>query len=262
MKTLKSILYFLSKTDTDVLNHCGQNAKNTRMSLGAFVFFTGFFAFISGTYAISTVFLNENQNVSIIATIFCGLLGLVYSMMIISFDREIVAVTNTWAALIRLPLAILIGIVVAFPLEMKLLEGRIDKQLQINSFAEKLEEFNEKMEKELKSIASDFKIKEIDQSFDLLSKFETLEELKKEDYAFYLSWGLRLLFILIETFPALIKLFLKPTEYDAILESRRRLNIQSSYKIANHGLEEIDQNVNNAYNPTYVSAIKHSVNLS
>ena len=56
--------------------------------------------------------------------------ALLYALMIASIDREIVSAKNKWAALLRIPLAIAIGIVISVPLKLKILEGNINQHSQ------------------------------------------------------------------------------------------------------------------------------------
>jgi len=339
-------LLYLSKTDVDVLKHCTKYAVYSRMALGSMVLFTGILAFFSGSYAVSTMFQDFNPvtksiDVSNVGIAISVLIGSVYCLMIVTFDREIVSVTNRTAALIRLSLAIVIGFVVALPLELKLLEGGVDKQLALQSKEEnkndyerrvsaidalntKTAELEANVQKEKDEIAKwkdameaevvgrvkqgrtgkagegpafreakqnmelhqkfleqaqnqlqqhqnnypllviqiteEYKTQEIEQEYDLLTRIEALETIKSNSSAAaWMAWGVRILLILIEMFPALAKIFLQPSEYDAMLEARRRLNHQITNAISNKGLKEIEQNVNNAYNPQYIKDIKKNI---
>ena len=55
-----------------------------------------------------------------------------------------------------------------------------------------------------------------------------------------MTWGITILLMLFEIIPSLIKLLTPSTEYDAIIEARRRLNIQLTNAMANEGLEDLD----------------------
>ena len=121
---------FLSKTDQDALKSscCTRVARMTQTSLGIMVFLTGALAFFSGSYAIYTAFEKQPR-----AYLLAVPLGLLYSFMIIIFDREIVGAQVKRAVWVRLPLAVIIGFIVAVPLELRLLEDSIDKQLTVSS---------------------------------------------------------------------------------------------------------------------------------
>lgn len=100
-------------------------------------------------------------------------------------------------------------------------------------------EYNQKIE----TINSNYDNQQVTQQFDLLSKYQALAKLElndKTNSVTKMSWGITLLFMLFEIIPSLIKLMTPQTEYDAILEARRRLNIQLTNALANEGLEELD----------------------
>lgn len=129
-KLLQRFFQFLSKTDQDALRSgcCTKVARMTQTSLGIMVALTGVLAFFSGSYAIYTAFEGHSW-----AWLVAVPLGVLYSLMIIVFDREIVGAQDKRAVWVRLPLAIIIGFIVAVPLELRLLEDSINKQLTISS---------------------------------------------------------------------------------------------------------------------------------
>jgi hypothetical protein len=98
--------------------------------LGATVFFTGVFAFLSCAFALYTVF--DSYSISI------GL-GLVWGLMIFNLDRYIVSGMRKEGrpgreflnALPRLILAILISVVIAKPLELRVFDKEIQPELVI-----------------------------------------------------------------------------------------------------------------------------------
>jgi hypothetical protein len=129
-QVMQRFFQFLSKTDQDAIRSgcCTRVARMTQTSLGIMVFLTGTLAFFSGSYAIYTAFANRPW-----ASLISVPLGLLYSFMIIVFDREIVGAQDKRAVWVRLPLAVIIGFIVAVPLELRLLEDSIDKQLTVSS---------------------------------------------------------------------------------------------------------------------------------
>jgi hypothetical protein len=120
MNSLEKFLYWLSKTDPDIVEQCPKNVKMNQMAMGISVLLTGILAFFSGSFAIQTVFENW------VASYF---VGLIYAAIIITIDREIVSAASKKAALIRFPIAILVGLIVATPLELKIFEQRLDQEL-------------------------------------------------------------------------------------------------------------------------------------
>lgn len=327
---MKKLLLFLSKTDIDIYNECPKSAKNTQLAFGLFVLLTGILAFCSGTYAILNMFTDfdwETKKVSFSNSgyMFAPILGAFYALMIIAIDREVVAAKNKTTAFSRLLLAIVIGVIVAVPIELKLLEGKIEKKLienyklenkdesdkmrqgtnelkskrnrlqnaidnyqkEIDRWSEIMEQevtgkvaagrtnkagegpayreakrnmdlnienkkeaqirYNEFMNNEYKTdmteIENTFKNQQIVQQFDLLSKFQALHEVIEDDKTgstWWMSWGIRVLFVLFEIIPSLIKLMTSSSEYDALLEARRRMNIQLAYAFANKILSDLE----------------------
>lgn len=134
MKSITDFLFFMSKTDKDIIKNCSHATRSTRAALGLFVLITAIFAFISGTYFISTFFrqINETSGDSFLSFggwIISLLIGIIWMLFVGNIDREIVSSTSIYAALIRFPLAIILGIVLAYPLELKLMDSRITKHL-------------------------------------------------------------------------------------------------------------------------------------
>jgi len=129
------LLYFFSKTDLKIIQHCPASTKNINATLGFFVLLTGMMALASGTYAISNMFLHENEitkrpEISFWGILASILLGIIYAAFIMAIDREIVSAGSKWASVLRIPLAVVISIVISVPVEMQILEGRITRHLR------------------------------------------------------------------------------------------------------------------------------------
>src|SRR5262245_5091968 len=124
---LEKFFQFLSKTDQDALSAkcCSRFVRMTQTSLGIMVLITGVLAFFSGSYAIYTAFYGAAW-----AGFVAVPLGVLYSMMIMIFDREIVSATKKSAIIVRFPLALAIGLIVAVPLELRLLQDSIEKEVK------------------------------------------------------------------------------------------------------------------------------------
>ena len=138
---MKRLLLYLSKTDDDILRFCPKSSEYQQTSMGAFVLFTGILAFFSATYAASNLFLESAGEGQVPLLSFRGLLlsmmiGLLYAMMIMAIDREIVSATQKWAVAFRAPLALIIGVVIAVPLEVKLLEPNIIEEIRNQEYQE------------------------------------------------------------------------------------------------------------------------------
>ena len=129
MQKLVSFFWFCSGAEPELLKKCpSETAKYT--GIGATVFFTGVFAFLSAAYALYTVFENVWT-----ATAF----GLVWGLMIFNLDRFIVSSVRKEGkpgrelamAAPRLVLAVLISVVIARPLELKIFEKEIGPELVV-----------------------------------------------------------------------------------------------------------------------------------
>jgi hypothetical protein len=129
MQKLISFFWFCSGAETEILKKCPtETAKYT--GIGATVFFTGVFAFLSASYALYTVFDNVFTSMGF---------GIVWGLMIFNLDRFIVSSMRKEGrfgrefamALPRLILAILISVVIARPLELKIFEKEISPELVV-----------------------------------------------------------------------------------------------------------------------------------
>lgn len=121
MSIFTKFFQFLSKTDRRLIEHCTDYSVKTQVSNGVFVLLTAMFAFLSGMYAVYSTFKDFRIAIPV---------GLLYATVIAFIDREIVSTTTKYGAVLRLPLAFVIGLVIAVPLEMRLFDDRIEKQLQ------------------------------------------------------------------------------------------------------------------------------------
>lgn len=343
------VLYFLSKTDAGIIRHCPSSTKTIHATLGFFVLMTGLLAFVSGTYAISNMCIHENKDtlqpeMAPYGWLFSAMLGLIYATFIMAIDREIVSSGTKWAAIFRLPLAIIISMIVSVPIELKIFEGRIIKQLRTNQqneddrlnaktekdnriavleddkrnmetlrqgAIEKRDDWSAAMEGETvgrvmdgrtgkagqgpayeealrnKQLQEDMisrydsiiKVKEEElrlarqsqqetfirdrsaQSYDLLSRHIALKQVKDEDKtgsASAMGLGVIILFCLFELIPSIMKILIPPTEYDAILDNRRKLNILTANLIyqktkSEYAGMDVDEIVE--YNPAVIGKI-------
>lgn len=129
MQKVISFFWFCSGADTEILKKCpSETAKYT--GIGATVFFTGVFAFLSASYALYTVFDGVLSAI---------LFGIVWGLMIFNLDRFIVSSMRKEGrfgrefamAIPRVILAILISVVIARPLELKIFEKEIAPELVV-----------------------------------------------------------------------------------------------------------------------------------
>lgn len=322
---------FLSKTDKNLFSRVNYTARQTRIGLGIFVFCTAIMAFFTGTYFVRSIFTEYNESTAALETpihgwIFSILLGLLWSLLIMNIEREIVSARNKWAALARLPLAIAIGLAIAIPVKVQFFADRINKELtlankqenaiheqnhneRITFYTNRIGELNanitaeranmakwaDEMEAEVvgrvrqgstgisgegpafraaernylmhKSFVTDYEnqLKEVQndldeirktswqqvenakikQSYDFLSQYEMMTEISKSK-ASLKTFGIMitLLFLLVESIPAIIKM-LKPTdEYDAMEAVRTAVGIQTAHAAGNLAMKEIETYAN------------------
>lgn len=108
---------------------------NKYIGIGATIFFTGLFAALSGGYAMYFVFKGDTA-----AVLFALFFGLLWGLAIFNMDRYIVSSINKNAstgkqiaqATPRILLAIMIGMVISRPLELKIFDKEIKERLKIS----------------------------------------------------------------------------------------------------------------------------------
>lgn len=78
---------------------------------------------------------------------------------------------------------------------------------------------------------------------DILARTEALERItERSAAAATLEWVVRFVFIALELFPMILKLFLKYNEYHAYLETRRCLAITKTHVLGDHAMDYIKKN--------------------
>jgi hypothetical protein len=114
------LLFWASKTDLRLIAVCSRWAMATQAAFGVLVLFTTSLAFCSSYYTLSTIGVADRW-----------LLWLAggYTVFIFVMDREIVGGLDKATAVVRPFLALVIGIVVAVPVELWIFQDRIDQQL-------------------------------------------------------------------------------------------------------------------------------------
>jgi hypothetical protein len=242
-------------------------------------------------------------------------------LAIVNIDRFIVSGRGRRMAWVRLPLAVVIGYIIAIPLELRLFEERINQQLetqergdnhepeqrrikqqddlkarilqleqdadryraQINYWggimeaeivgrvragatgisgpgpayreAEQQKQLNTELLKQvtvelerarqenaagLAQIDTEYQRQHISEARDLVARKEALDTIEGQhpDVA-VMSWAIKLLLMLFEICPALMKLLLPYTGYAALIEAREREDIQRRHGMANHNIREM-----------------------
>jgi hypothetical protein len=132
MKKITRFFWFCSGAHIDTLKKYPIE-HNKYVGIGATIFFTALFAALSGGYAMYFVFSGNT-----FAVVFAILFGLLWGTAIFNMDRYIVSSINKAGstnsqilqASPRILLAIMIGIVISRPLELKIFDKEIRQKLK------------------------------------------------------------------------------------------------------------------------------------
>ncbi|MEO5912413.1 MAG: DUF4407 domain-containing protein [Pelobium sp.] len=132
MKKVTDFFWFCSGAHIDTLKKY-PTEHNKYVGIGATIFFTALFACLSGGYAMYFVFSGSTA-----AMFFAIFFGLIWGLAIFNMDRYIVAsIKKTGStnhqilqAMPRILLAIMIGIVISRPLELKIFDKEIRQKLK------------------------------------------------------------------------------------------------------------------------------------
>ncbi|MFT7084456.1 MAG: hypothetical protein ACJAV5_000161 [Vicingaceae bacterium] len=124
-------------SDTDLLSHCSQIERNKHIGYGTLVLIPAILAFVSMSYALSTVEGITNQPL----LYYSG--GFIWSLIIFSFDRFIVSThvrkmddrseLKSPAFFLRLGFALILGIVISHPLVMLYFNGSVQDRITQNT---------------------------------------------------------------------------------------------------------------------------------
>lgn len=141
-------LWFCAGADSQLLSRCPNSDRVKFQGLGGVVLTVGVLAFFSGSYAFYTVFSPKDATAlgervvhlpSVGASVF---FGLVWALIIFNIDRFIISSTGkgdgtdkiTWGEFVnslpRLAMALIIGLCLSKPLEIKILESEIESALE------------------------------------------------------------------------------------------------------------------------------------
>lgn len=134
MNSISRFFWFCSGAHISTLEK-HPTEHNKYIGIGATIFFTGLFAALSGGYAMYFVFKGDGG-----AVFFAVLFGLIWGLAIFNMDRYIVSSINKSAstnkqilqATPRILLAIMIGIVISRPLELKIFDKEIKERLKVS----------------------------------------------------------------------------------------------------------------------------------
>ena len=170
-------------SDTELLAHCSQKERNKHIGFGTLVLIPAILAFVSMSFALSTIEGIGNQPL----LYFAG--GFVWSLIIFSFDRFIVSTHvrkmdnksefKSPAFFLRLTFALILGIVISHPLVMLYFDGSIQDQIAENVVLER-ENIQKKFDSRIEFVEA--KIHSLDsiQNIKLLERNSQAEVVAKE----------------------------------------------------------------------------------
>jgi hypothetical protein len=145
-------LWFCAGADGNLLARCPLSDWVKYQSIGGIVLATTILAFVSASYAFYTVF-SPKTTTALQATLDPGtmiastLAGAIWSLVIFNIDRFIVSSTGKGdgtekitlseflGSLPRLTMAVIIGVCIAAPLEIRIIKPEIDAQLELEQNA-------------------------------------------------------------------------------------------------------------------------------
>lgn len=134
MKKISRFFWYCSGIHATTLENY-HTEHHKYVGIGATIFFTGLFAALSGGYAMYFVFKG-----TALAGLFAVVFGLIWGLAIFNMDRYIVSSINKSAstgkqmlqATPRILLAIMIGVVISRPLELKIFDKEIKERLKVS----------------------------------------------------------------------------------------------------------------------------------
>lgn len=158
------LLWMSAGADADLLARCPHGDRVKYQGIGGIVLATSALAFLSGSYAFYTVFAPKDETVlsreTHYPTVLAALaVGAIWALIIFNLDRFIVSSTGkgdgteriTWSELVsnfpRLVMALIIGICISAPLEIRVLKPEIEAQLELEQ-QQYLDELNARVEQE------------------------------------------------------------------------------------------------------------------
>lgn len=159
---LTQILWFSAGADAKLLRNCPTSDWVKYQSIGGIVVATTVLAFVSASYAFYTVFSPKTETALLASThlptaLYSALGGWIWAMVIFNIDRFIVSssgkgdgtekitMSELVQALPRLLMAVIIGVCISAPLEIRILKPEIDAQLELeqNEYLTKLNRASE-----------------------------------------------------------------------------------------------------------------------
>lgn len=181
---IRRILWFCAGADVKLLARCPQSERIKEEGIGGIVLATGGLAFVSGSYAFYTVFstnvsLQYDQALDVTAAIMSIIFGFLWALVIFNLDRFIVSSVShgdgtakiTWSefssAIPRIIMAIIIGLCLSKPLEIRVMKSEIEAELHLKRM-----KYREKEEAKLEESIKEKKVEFESRRTELSDKIE------------------------------------------------------------------------------------------
>lgn len=187
---LTRFLWFAAGADTSLLRQCPASDWIKYQGIGGIVLATTVLAFLSASYAFYTVFSPKTDTALAVAFhlptgLVSVVMGALWALVIFNIDRFIVSSTGkgdgtekiTWdeiqSALPRIFMAVIIGVCISAPLEIRILKPEIDAQLELEQH-EYLRQLNRNSDKLFHA-----------QKVELIDKIDKAQSYLKERNAYF-----------------------------------------------------------------------------
>jgi hypothetical protein len=195
---LTRFLWHCAGADGDILRRCPHSERVKYEGIGGMVLSTGVLAFVSGSYALYTVFSPKVDTVLAVArqsvhwptTLLASAFGAVYALVIFNIDRfmvsssgkgdgtEAVTLGEIGRAIPRIVMAVIIGLCMSAPLEIRVMQSEIEARLELEQTAyrkeldDKAEQLfdGEKLELERRREALQKRLDDVDARFEAMRK--------------------------------------------------------------------------------------------
>ncbi|MDR0894527.1 MAG: DUF4407 domain-containing protein [Prevotellaceae bacterium] len=159
LSLIQRFFIICSGADKSIIRNC-PTEWNKYTGIGATIFFTGLLAWLSGSFALYTVFRNTGlYTIDRVALLYAIPFGFLWGAVIFNLDRFIVSTFHKTEeksffkrlskellqASPRVLLAIIIAVTISKPIEIKIFESRLAEQIQRNEITAKknnISEFN------------------------------------------------------------------------------------------------------------------------
>jgi hypothetical protein len=160
-------LWHSAGADSQLLSRCPKSDQVKYECLGGLVLSTSVLAFMSGSYAIYVAFSRKDgdyaNQLDVKSLLAAVVVGLFWSFVIYNIERFIVSsmgkvdetgaitLSKIWRSVPRIILSLIVGVVLAAPLEVRVLEKEVQQRLNIEQ-ATKRAEYKELLKSELSEV--------------------------------------------------------------------------------------------------------------